>query len=107
MGLFGSNNNSLTPNGSGGGPSEAQKQLFANAAQDSGLAAMGIGMVDQMTGGQAMQNEDQVKLLYQLMAAHPNQVALFFHDHPAFLPELVNMIGLIVAKSSLLCSTRT
>ena len=98
MGLFGSNNNSLTPNGIGGGPSEAQKQLFANAAKDSGLAAMGMGMVDQMTGGQAMQNEDQVKLLYQLMAAHPNQVALFFHDHPAFLPELVNMIGLIVCK---------
>ena len=70
MGLFSSNNNSLTPNGIGGGPSEAQKQLFANAAQDSGLAAMGMGMVDQMTGGRAMQNEDQVKLLYQLMAAH-------------------------------------
>ena len=72
MGLFGSGNNSggLTPAGIGGGPSEAQKQLFANAAQDSGLAAMGMGMVDQMTGGQAMQNEDQVKLLYQLMAAH-------------------------------------
>ena len=45
MGLFGSNNNSLTPNGIGGGPSEAQKQLFANAAQDSGLAAMGMGML--------------------------------------------------------------
>ena len=99
MGLFGSGNNSggLTPAGIGGGPSEAQKQLFANAAQDSGLAAMGMGMVDQMTGG-GMQNEDQVKLLYQLMAAHPNQVALFFQDHPNFLPELVNMIGLVVKK---------
>ena len=82
MGLFGSGNNSggLTPAGIGGGPSDAQKQLFANAAKDSGLTAMGMGMVDQMTGGQAMQNKDQVKLLYQLMAAHPNQVALFFHD---------------------------
>ena len=49
-----------------------------------------------------MQNEDQVKLLYQLMAAHPNQVALFFHDHPYFLPELVNMIGLVVRKNCLL-----
>ena len=99
MGLFNSNNGSpLTPNGVGGGPTDAQKQLFANAAQDSGLTAMGMGMVDQMTGGQAMQNEDQVKLLYQLMAAHPNQVALFFHDHPYFLPELVNMIGLVVRR---------
>ena len=98
MGLFNSNGNSLTPNGIGAGPTDAQKQLFANAAQDSGLNAMGMGMVDQMTGGQNMQNEDQVKLLYQLMAAHPNQVALFFHDHPSFLPELVNMIGLVVRK---------
>ena len=99
MGLFNSNNGSpLTPNGVGGGPTDAQKQLFANAAQDSGLAAMGMNMVDQMTGGQGMQNEDQVKLLYQLMAAHPNQVALFFHDHPYFLPELVNMIGLVVRR---------
>ncbi len=99
MGLFNSNNGSpLTPNGIGGGPSDAQKQLFANAAHDSGLTAMGMGMVDQMTGGKAMQNEDQVKLLYQLMAAHPNQVALFFHDHPYFLPELVNMIGLVVRR---------
>ena len=100
MGLFNNSNTggSLTPNGIGGGPTDAQKQLFANAAQDSGLAAMGMGMVDQMTGGNSMQNEDQVKLLYQLMAAHPNQVALFFHDHPAFLPELVNMIALVVRK---------
>ena len=100
MGLFNnsSNGGSLTPNGIGGGPTDAQKKLFANAAQESGLAAMGMGMVDQMTGGQSMQNEDQVKLLYQLMAAHPNQVALFFHNHPTFLPELVNMIGLIVRK---------
>lgn len=100
MGLFNNSNTggSLTPNGIGGGPTDAQKQLFANAAQDSGLSAMGMGMVDQMTGGQNMQNEDQVKLLYQLMAAHPNQVALFFHDHPSFLPELVNMIGLVVRK---------
>ena len=100
MGLFNSGNNggSLTPNGIGGGPSPAQQQLFANAAQDSGLASMGMGMVDQLTGGNAMQNEDQVKLLYQLMAAHPNQVALFFHDHASFLPELANLIGLIVRK---------
>ena len=38
---------------------------------------MGMGMVDQMTGGQAMQNEDQVKLLYQLMAAHLTKLRFF------------------------------
>ena len=100
MGLFNSNNNggSLTPNGIGGGPTEAQKQLFANAAQESGLTAMGMNMVDQMTGGQGMQNEDQVKLLYQLMAAHPNQVSLFLLSYPNFLSELMNTIALIVKK---------
>ena len=100
MGLFNNANNSgsLTPSGIGSGPTQAQQQLFANAAQDSGLASMGMGMVDQMTNGNAMENEDQVKLLYQLMAAHPNQVALFFHDHASFLPELANLIGLIVRK---------
>jgi hypothetical protein len=97
MGLFNSNTgNSLTPSGLGAGPSDAQKQLFANAAQDSGLAAMGMGMVDQMTGG--MQNEDQVKLLYQLMAAHPNQVSLFLLSYPNFLAELMNTIALVVKK---------
>ncbi|BCV02761.1 MAG: hypothetical protein CM15mV57_320 [uncultured marine virus] len=96
MGLFNnsSNGGSLTPNGIGGGPTDAQKQLFANAAQESGLAAMGMGMVDQMTGGQSMQNEDQVKLLYQLMAAHPNQVSLFLLSYPNFLSELMNTIAL-------------
>jgi hypothetical protein len=100
MGLFNNTTNagSLTPSGLGSGPTQAQQQLFANAAQDSGLSSMGMGMVDQMTGGDAMENEDQVKLLYQLMAAHPNQVALFFHDHASFLPELANLIGLIVRK---------
>ena len=100
MGLFNNANNSgsLTPSGIGSGPTQAQQQLFANAAQNSGLGSMGMGMVDQMTGGNAMENEDQVKLLCQLMAAHPNQVALFFHDHASFLPELANLIGLIVRK---------
>ena len=100
MGLFNNSNTggSLTPNGIGGGPTDAQRQLFANAAQDSGLSAMGMGMVDQMTGGQNMQNEDQVKLLYQLMAAHPNQVSLFLLHYPNLLSELMNTIALVVRK---------
>ena len=100
MGLFNnsSNGGSLTPNGIGGGPTDAQKQLFANAAQESGLAAMGMGMVDQMTGGQSMQNEDQVKLLYQLMAAHPNQVSLLSFLAILIPSELMNTIALVVKK---------
>ena len=100
MGLFNNSNGggSLTPSGIGSGPTEAQKQLFANAANESGLTAMGMNMVDQMTGGRGMQNEDQVKLLYQLMAAHPNQVSLFFLHYPNFIPELINTIALVVRK---------
>ena len=102
LGFGGSNNanqnGSLMPNGIGGGPSQAQTQLFAQAAQDSGLADAGMNMVNQATGGQSLENEDQVKLLYQLMAAHPNQVALFFLHYPDFMGELANLIGLVVRK---------
>lgn len=99
MALFGGGNqnqNSLMPNGVGNGPTQAQAQLFAQAAQDSGLAQMGLNMVDNATNG--MKNEDQVQLLYQLMAAHPNQVSLFFLHYPQFLNELMNTIALVVRK---------
>lgn len=99
MALFGGGNqnqNSLMPSGVGNGPTQAQAQLFAQAAQDSGLAQMGLNMVDNATNG--MKNEDQVQLLYQLMAAHPNQVSLFFLHYPQFLNELMNTIALVVRK---------
>ena len=56
MGLFNNSNTggSLTPNGIGGGPTDAQRQLFANAAQDSGLSAMGMGMVEVIGMGMGM-----------------------------------------------------
>ena len=81
---FSSNGNqaSLTPPGVGS-MNQDQMALFANAAQSSGLSDMARGQVDQMTGG--MQNEDQVQMLYQLMALHPNEVALFFLEYPSFM----------------------
>ena len=57
---------------------------------------MGMGMVDQATGG--MKNEDQVQMLYQLMATHPNEVALFHLEYPNYMKEFSNLIGLIVRK---------
>jgi|SRR5210317_86312 len=84
---FGSNN---------GGPSQEQLAMFGQAAQDSGLAGMAMNQVDQMTNG--MKNEDQVQMLYQLMALHPNEVALFFLEYPNFMSELASLIGLIVRK---------
>ena len=86
------------PGGLGGGPSNEQKQLFAQAAQDSGLAAMGMDMANQMTGGQAMRNEDQLSAIYHLFAAHPNEVALFFLHYPEFLPGIMETIRLVIKQ---------
>ena len=101
MGLFGNNQNSgqsLLPTGLGGAVSPEQQALFAQAAQDSGLTQMGMNMIDQATGGQGMNNKDQVTLLYQLMAQHPNQVALFFLHYPDFMKEFAALIALVVKK---------
>tara|TARA_B100000963_G_scaffold361589_1_gene397964 strand:- start:34989 stop:35687 length:699 start_codon:yes stop_codon:yes gene_type:complete len=97
MPLWGnSDNNSLTPPGVGGGISQEQMSLFANAANQSGLTDMARAQVDQMTSG--LRNEDQVQLLYHLMAVQPNEVSLFFLEYPDFLKELSALIGLIIRK---------
>lgn len=93
MGLFGNSQDaqSLMPSGLG---------QVANAASQSGLTAMAgqaaMSQVDNMTNG--MKNEDQVQMFYHLLAAHPNQVALFFLSYPNFMAEFANLIGLIVRK---------
>lgn len=99
MALWGnssSNGNPLTPPGVGNGISQEQMSLFANAAQSSGLTDMARNQVDQMTNG--MKNEDQVQLLYHLMAVQPNEVSLFFMEYPQFLGEFAALIGLIVRR---------
>ena len=88
--------NGLTPPGVGNGISPDQMSLFSNAAQSSGLTDMARSQVDQMTSG--MQNEDQVELLYHLMAVQPNEMSLFFLEYPQFLKELSSLIGLIIRK---------
>lgn len=89
------NQSNLTPPGVGN-VSQDQMNMFADAAQASGLTEMALQQVNQMTGG--MKNEDQVQMLYQLMAIHPNEVALFFLEYPSFMSELANLIGLVVRK---------
>ncbi len=89
------NQAALTPPGVGG-INKDQMNMFANAANQSGLTDMAIGQVNELTGG--MKNEDQVQMLYQLMALHPNEVALFFLEYPSFMTELSNLIGLIMRK---------
>ena len=101
MGLWGNTNqgnNGLMPSGVGGGPSQEQKQLFAQAAQDSGMAAMGMGMLDQITGGSKMSNENQVQMIYQLMATHPNEVVLFFLHYPDFLKNIFEAFRLLMRQ---------
>jgi len=95
---FGNSGNqaSLTPPGVGGGISQDQMAMFAAAAQSSGLSDMAMSKVDQVTSG--MKNEDQVQMLYRLMAIHPNEVALFFLEQPNFMTEFAALIGLIVRK---------
>ena len=88
--------NGLTPPGVGNGISQDQMSLFANAAQSSGLTNMAMQQADQMTGG--LKNEDQVELLYHLMAVQPNEMSLFFLEYPQFLTELSALIGLIIRK---------
>ena len=70
--------------------------MFADAANQSGPTGMAMNQVNQLTGG--MKNEDQVQMLYQLMALHPNEVALFFLEYPSFMTELSSLIGLIMRK---------
>ena len=99
MSFWKSNNGAaaqLTPPGIGGGVTQAQLGMFAQAAQQSGLTDMAVNQVDQMTNG--MGNEDQAQLIYHLMATHPNEVALFFLHYPNFMKEFAGLIALIVRR---------
>ncbi len=86
----------LTPPGIGGGFNQEQMAVFSQAAQDSGLASMGMGMVDSMTGGGI--NTEEIELMYHLMARHPNEVDLFLVHNPAFLSGLADLISVIMRK---------
>ena len=98
MGLFGSNKTqptALTIPGVGGGINQEQLAMFGQAAQDSGLVAMGLGMVNEMTGGV---NTEEVELMYHLMARHPNEVDLFLVQNPAFMSGLAELISTIMKR---------
>ena len=84
------------PNGVGAGMAPEQKQLFAQAAQDSGLASMGMGMLEQAKN--SMSNENQVQMFYNLMATHPNEVSLFFLHYPDFIKEVFEVFRLVIRQ---------
>jgi hypothetical protein len=91
----GGNQATLVPPGIGG-PNQDQLNMFTDAANQSGLTDIASQQFNQMANG--MKNEDQVQMLYRLMALHPNEVALFFLEYPSFMAELSNLIGLIMRK---------
>lgn len=62
------------------------------------MAAMGMGMLDQITGGSKMSNENQVQMIYQLMATHPNEVVLFFLHYPDFLKNIFEAFRLLMRQ---------
>ena len=98
MGLFGSNKTqptALSIPGVGGGINQEQLAMFGQAAQDSGLAGMGLNMVNEMTGGV---NTEEVELMYHLMARHPNEVDLFLVQNPGFMSGLAELISTIMKR---------
>ena len=99
MGLFGSSTKqptALAIPGVGGGFNPEQMAMFQQAANDSGLSAMGMNMVNEMTGGGI--NTEEVELMYHLMARHPNEVDLFLVQNPAFMTGLADLISTIMKR---------
>ena len=99
MGLFGSRNSeptALSIPGVGGGFNQEQMAMFQQAANDSGLSALGMNMVNEMTGGGI--NTEEIELMYHLMARHPNEVDLFLVQNPAFMTGLADLISTIMKR---------
>ncbi len=86
---------SLTPPGIGGGFNQEQMAMFQQAANDSGLSAMGMNMLNEATGGV---NTEEIEVMYHLMARHPNEVDLFLVQNPAFMTGLAELISTIMKK---------
>jgi len=96
MGLFGSKSNTLDIPGIGAGVSQEQMNMFANAAQQSGLQDYGMQMVNQFTGGGL--DTEQIELLHHMVARHPNEMDIFLVQSPQFLLGLSELISLIMRK---------
>ena len=69
--------------------------MFQQAANDSGLSAMGMNMLNEATGGV---NTEEIEVMYHLMARHPNEVDLFLVQNPAFMTGLAELISTIMKK---------
>ncbi len=95
MGLFG-NKNTLEIPGIGAGVSQEQMNMFANAAQQSGLQDYGMQMMNQWTGGGL--DTEQIELIHHMIARHPNEMDIFLAQSPGFLVGLAELISIIIKK---------
>ena len=95
MGLFG-NKNTLEIPGIGAGVSQEQMNMFANAAQQSGLQDYGMQMMNQWTGGGL--DTEQIELIHHMIARHPNEMDIFLAQSPGFLIGLAELISIIIKK---------
>jgi hypothetical protein len=96
MGLFGNKSNTLEIPGIGAGVNQEQMNMFANAAQQSGLQDYGMQMLNQYTGGGL--DTEQIELLHHMLARHPNEMDIFLMQSPQFLLGLSELISLIMRK---------
>lgn len=96
MGLFGNKSNTLEIPGIGAGVNQEQMNMFANAAQQSGLQDYGMQMLNQYTGGGL--DTEQIELIHHMVARHPNEMDIFLMQSPHFLLGLSELISLIIRK---------
>ena len=100
-------NNSLTPAGTGGAKNTLSSVFsdVAAVAQQTGLADQALGAVQHKLNGGTFGNEQQIGAFYQLLASHPNEVALFLLSYtndkgqPSLLAGLADLIETIMKKT--------
>jgi hypothetical protein len=97
---------SLTPSGTGNVANQMGDffQSAGNVAQETGMADQLMGAVQhQMSAGMA--NDQQLGAIYHLLAAHPNEVAMYFLTYtndkgqPSLLAGLAQLIDIIMKKN--------
>lgn len=103
------NNGSLMPNGTGNSMQNTLGSVFATTAQvaqDTGMADQALSAVhNQLAGGGNFGNEQQIGAFYQLLASHPNEVALFLLSYtnekgqPAILAGMAQLMETIMRKT--------
>lgn len=99
--------NGLMPSGTGNAANNLASVFATTAqvAQDTGMTDQAMNAVHQKMSGNGFGNEQQIGAFYQLLASHPNEVALFLLSYtndkgqPAILAGLAQLMELIMKKT--------